>query len=828
MKHIDYPIVPKSHTPMYLMHKYWARKPHNVVAEYIKNYTKEGDIVLDPFCGSGPTPIEAIKLGRKAVAIDLDPIATFITRMTAMPVDISKIESTFEEIKKNCKEDIEELYKTKCEKCGKEAIVLATIWDRAKRDPIELRYYCEKCNGRNTKQADKGDLRLLKKIENQDIDFWYPTAKLAYNSKEFKEGTHDPDVKSVDKLYTKRNLIALSFLYNQIDSIQDFKIRELFKFAFTSMSHLASKMCPVAKPGGRGHWSEYSATSFWSQHRYYLPKISMESNVWMLFDSAINGKQGIIKGKIDSNNQIEKYKEAKKFDDLNNGANIFIENYNAIELTDIIPENSVDYVFTDPPYGGAIQYFELSELWASWLRGPTNDKNFELKFKDEITINPAQKKDFDYYHAMLKAAFDQVYKVIKPGKWMTVTFHSTDIRIWNSIIKAVVLAGFDLEKIVYQPPPRASAKGLLQPYGSAVGDYYIRFRKPTKRKLSSTVDIDEARYEKIVVEAAKRIIAERGEPTIYQHILNGIIIELQKENALLLGKRKIEDVMRSHINKEFVLIPVKKDEKVIGNKWWFKDPSSIPYLERVSLFDRVEKVIVEELKNKVKVSFDDILQSVFIKFPNALTPETQDIKSILEEYAEKAKGGKWRLKPEIKVRIGEHGKMTYYLFELGRKMGYDVWVAPGIGSIYNGESLYEKNDKNVFFRFIPSDYQEKVKQIDVLWYKDGKIEYEFEIENTTSITEAITRGSYIPYDVKRFIVIPKERENLLVKKLEQPIIKENVEKHGWNFISYPDLENLFKKKKRKKKLSPEILTEIITSEPKISSQIQANLSDFEK
>ena len=78
MKHIDYPVVPKPHTPMYLMHKYWARKPHNVVREYIENYTKKGEIVLDPFCGSGPTPIEAIKSGRKGIGIDLDPIATFI------------------------------------------------------------------------------------------------------------------------------------------------------------------------------------------------------------------------------------------------------------------------------------------------------------------------------------------------------------------------------------------------------------------------------------------------------------------------------------------------------------------------------------------------------------------------------------------------------------------------------------------------------------------------------------------------------------------------------------------------------------------------------
>ena len=54
----------KAHPAHYMMHKYWGRKPHNVVSEYIKNYTKEGDTVLDPFMGSGVTVIESAKLNR--------------------------------------------------------------------------------------------------------------------------------------------------------------------------------------------------------------------------------------------------------------------------------------------------------------------------------------------------------------------------------------------------------------------------------------------------------------------------------------------------------------------------------------------------------------------------------------------------------------------------------------------------------------------------------------------------------------------------------------------------------------------------------------------
>ncbi len=68
---IDHALVARGHSPMYVMHKYWARKPHNVVAEYIRRHSLEGEIVLDPFVGSGVTALEAIKLGRKGVGIDL-------------------------------------------------------------------------------------------------------------------------------------------------------------------------------------------------------------------------------------------------------------------------------------------------------------------------------------------------------------------------------------------------------------------------------------------------------------------------------------------------------------------------------------------------------------------------------------------------------------------------------------------------------------------------------------------------------------------------------------------------------------------------------------
>jgi adenine-specific DNA methylase len=538
-----------------------------------------GEIVLDPFGGSGVTAMEAIKAGRKAISLDLNPMSAFLIESTLSQVDAREIEGEFRAIETRLKSVINDLYQTKCPKCGQTALVLATIWDREEDVALELRCLCRTCNkcAVAPKRKDVDLLRRIGKLKPK----WYPRNELACNGNKFmkREGKE-----VIADLFTKRNLYALSVIFSEIRKIENKKLRGVFEFAFTSMVHLASKMCPVAKAGGKGHWSALSATSFWAIQSFWTPPRYMESNVWMLFESAVFGKQGLLRGKADVVECVTSCKRAKNLADLIDGANILFETANALELAKIVPPNSVDYIFTDPPYGGAVQYFELSTLWASWL-------NLDLDYAEEITINGQQKKDLEYYHKMLRSAFREMYRALKPNRYLTVTFHSTEIAVWNSIIKAVVLGGFDLEKIVYQPPARPSAKGLLQPYGSAVGDYYIRFRKPQRKKTQLERDIDKETYEREVVMAAKQIIEERGEPTIYQRILNGIMVDLQGGRSIPVGARNIEDVLKDHVGREFDLIDVKDAKgKKAGKMWWLKGRDFANF-STPCLADRVERVV---------------------------------------------------------------------------------------------------------------------------------------------------------------------------------------------------------------------------------------------
>ncbi len=703
--------------------------------------------------------------------------------MTGRPADIEEIENCFDEIAGCVEQRISSLYITTCKRCGQEARILAAIWNRDENQVTELRYACARCKKRSSKKPDTEDLRLLQKVEKLPIKDWYPKDKFP-DGITFAQGKREAGEYFSD-LFTHRNLLSLSILWNEIAGIKDKALRETFSFTFTSMVHLASKMTPVrpSRP----------FSSFWAINSYWVPPLYMESNVWMLFQSAAKGRQGLIAAKEDANESITQWKPAKRFSDLTKGANIFLKVHNALELSKILPENSVDYVFTDPPYGGAVPYAELTTLWALWL-------GFKIDYDDEITID--NRKNFEYYHKMLQAAFRQVFRVLRNGRYLTVTFHSTDIKVWNSIIRAVVLAGFDLEKIIYQPPARASAKGLLVPYGSAVGDYYIRFKKPETAHPVESMDISEDQYEHAVVEAAKKILAERGEPTAYTYILNGIIVELKKAGALLAAGKNPDKVMRAHIDREFVLQPaVDEKGKTVGQRWWFADPSSIPYLEQIPLTDRLETAVVDVLHRNVKVSFDDVLQQIFLKFPNALTPETQRVGDLLEEYATQTSDGHWALKPIVHTRESEHTKIISILAELGKKAGLHVAIgAREQGEVYAGKklaALASKTPPNL--AKVPQANVDRIRQIDVLWHNGRSITAAFEVENTTAITEAIVRCSNIPsHSVKRFIVLPEERERLLHRKLREPMIADRMKDEEWDFVFYGDLDDLYRHFEHKK------------------------------
>ncbi|HEY3392155.1 MAG TPA: DNA methyltransferase [Lacipirellulaceae bacterium] len=95
---INYPLVETTRPQLYRAMKYWGKKPHNIWAEYIERYCPAGGIVLDPFAGSAVAAFETVKLGRKAIVFDLNPLSSFIVEVTASPFDEPAFRAAFNRV----------------------------------------------------------------------------------------------------------------------------------------------------------------------------------------------------------------------------------------------------------------------------------------------------------------------------------------------------------------------------------------------------------------------------------------------------------------------------------------------------------------------------------------------------------------------------------------------------------------------------------------------------------------------------------------------------------------------------------------------------------
>lgn len=793
-KHINYALVETTRPMMYKALKYWGKKPHNIFRKYIETYTEKNEIVLDAFAGSGIAPLEALQVNRKAIAIDLNPISTFMIEIMAKPLNYSKFGEYYNEIliKLTQKEKELGIFITKCTKCKKDARVTGVHWDD--KTPILVRYECACEKGNQGKEPDDFDIGVIKKSEKLKIPYWYPQDE--FPRTDFFRSVRKGIGNNYYKLWTNRTLYLLSFLYQEIESVEDEEIKEFLKFAFISMIHLVTIMVSARRPK-----SKRPDSGSWGRPAFLLPKRHMEQNPVILFQRAVEDRQGIIKAKKSSDKLLAgKVRLAKNFEELadkTKDKNLLILTLDALDLSKKIPKNSIDYVLTDPPYGGLIQYFSLSSLWTIWLKH--NDPRFEIPYQDEITIE--HKKDFERYHNLLTKALREIYKVLKSGHYLTLTFHNREINVWNSVIKAGAYSGFIFEKILYQPNKRASESGVAMPYGSAISDYYLRFRKPKKASESEYLKMDKAEYERIVVKAAKDIIAMRGEPTEMTFILNGIYTELFSTGKFFEGSHEdIVNILKDNIGKEFILIESKSGK--LGPKWWLKNPEDMLF-KQVPLSDRVEKVVLDMLRGNIKVTFDEILQKLFINFPNGLTPDTKSVIEVLKEYAVTTGDGRWRYKPDVNYRDTEHSEMIYYLSEIGKKAGYKVWIgSKEQGDTFRNEKLSKFcTELNFNLPGFSGDELKRIALIDVIWYDKSSIKYIFEVENSTNITSAIERASHIPeeYEVQRFIVIPEERQKMLERKMNEPMFEEGYNKYKWQTIHYDTLKdfyNLYKSDKR--------------------------------
>jgi len=511
-----------SHTPQYRMHKYFARRPYNVFSNLIEHYSDKGQIVLDIFCGGGVTVFEGVKLERNVIGVDLNPLATFITKMQMFNGDIKDLKKQIHKFISEKIDSLQELYNIHffddegycewiewaydvlCPECGNSIIL-------TEENKVKNGFYrCsnEKCSCQNgvarTKCKSNGAIpirikyismndkkvkvRILTK-EEADIILkseknYYPKLKdLVYPSFEFpmnwdrqkEDKLYEKGILRYSDIYSNRNLYILSTIFKDI--MQENESGNIFSdylyFIFSSSLRYTNKMSRVTE-----NWEGGNPTCM-DKHAYYLPNSFIENNVINVFKERA---KAIIKGCEFSKKELAKdSKESSYFAFNKDTCDYCIINGSSDSLP--LPDESIDVIITDPPYGSNVQYAELSVVWNAWYQIYANKESFIYREKEAVSNrkrNYEGSKTEDDYEMLLYGIYKEAYRVLKNDSYMVFTFNNKNLNVWLAMLRAVAKSGFYLaENGVLFQDFISSYKNTshLKYEGNVQGDFIYSFIK---------------------------------------------------------------------------------------------------------------------------------------------------------------------------------------------------------------------------------------------------------------------------------------------------------------------------------------------------------------
>lgn len=475
--------------PRYEMHKYWGKKPPQQLKELLETYSKEGDVVFDPFSGYGVFIGEAYINKRNVISNDLNPVASFIQKQLLISdFDILELEKIANQVLNDITKIDTYWHEIKCPNCNEKALISATL--RTKENiPIKCKIQCE-CTRRAIEHSfsdSEIDTIIKKEKENSQLPK-HPSSKIFHNSRisAYKGLT-------TDELFSIRSMSCHIELFKTINKIDDDVYKELLLLAFTSNLANCSRLVPPIKSRGD------MAPGAWMTG-FYVGQTYIENNVFHYFKNRVSK---LLSGKKDflaalENNKIKPANtQVYNISDMNKDSlNYILDNHDTKKLP--YPDNSIDYIFTDPPYGDSVPYFEQSVLWNTWL-------GFSVDYDNEVVISDSKerKKKAKNFSDEIEQCINEISRVLKPKKYFSLTFHSISGEEWYGILKGCLKNNFILHDFEWLTQKTFSPRQLNRAK-TVKGDVLITLQKSankTKHKVLSNKETED-----IIIDLTRKLI----------------------------------------------------------------------------------------------------------------------------------------------------------------------------------------------------------------------------------------------------------------------------------------------------------------------------------
>lgn len=679
--------------PIYNAHSYHTKVPYKAIMNYILHYTNPGDIVLDGFSGTGMTGIAATMCGeekilkelgfdidpnneifskekekiskvgyRKTILNDLSPAAAFITYNYNRQINIEELSISANKIIENLIKEYSWVYETdhinenkgiinyvvwsdvficpqcmeemvfyniavdkekkkvkevfNCNKCGKALTkrgldrvyskkfdkVLGQYIEQAKKVPVLINYNVGK--KRFEKTPDAKDIEKITQIDDMNFENFIPSARMPEGDESRRNDKIG--VTHVHHFYTNRNLLVLSELLKNIDK-SDHKLP--LKLVFQSIVMTLGSQLVRYNMGNRGN-GILSGT-------LYLSSMNAESNIFKVFES--------------------------KLKDFIKALSMLPKTENSIistqSLTDLkVPDNSIDYIFTDPPFGANLMYSELNFIWEAWLKVSSNNS-------DEAIVNKTQQKGFLEYQNLMEKCFRVYYNSLKPGRWMTVEFSNSQASVWNAIQEAIQKAGFVIASVSALDKKQGSFKAVTTAI-AVKQDLVISAYKPLEKNLIEMkkkqhteesvwifinqhldqlpIFIGKKGEAQIITERTPRILFDR---MVAYHVQNGLSIPISsaafqeklaqkfsiRDGMVFLEHQLAEYDKKRTLIKEFTQISLFVSDEGSAIEWIRQLLMSKAYT-RQELHPLYMKEIQHIAKHEMLPELDDLLSQNFLKY----------------------------------------------------------------------------------------------------------------------------------------------------------------------------------------------------------------------